>query len=162
MKTDRNRPNNQNMRGQSFRFRLERVRELRERREDLAKHALAVSLADHSRAEQAHREAEERIANARAAQLDAAMSSGNVTDLLAHQAYLERTEIARRATSHDLECRSVELADKRDALRRAARDRQALERLKERRRNEFLQEAARLEGLDLDEIAINNFRRGAA
>lgn len=162
MKPPANRTNNPDMRGQSFRFRLERVRELRERHEELAKQALAVSLADHFRAEKAHREAEERIAHARAAQLDAALSSSNVTDLLAHQAYLERTETARRATGQDLECRAVDLADKRDALRRAARDRQALERLKERRRSEYLQEAARLEGLDLDEIAINNFRRGAA
>ena len=150
------------MRGHSFRFRLERVRELRERREDLAKQALAVSLADHFRAEEAHRAAEQRIANARAAQLDAAMSSTKVTDLLAHQAYLERTESAKGATGHDLECREIELAGKRDALRAAARDRQALERLKERRRTEHVQETARREGLDLDEIAINNFRRGAA
>ena len=150
------------MNGSSFRFRLERVRELRERREDLAKQELAISLADHFRAETAHRAAEERIANARAAQLDAAMSTNNVTDLLAHQAYLERTESAKRATGHDLECRELELADRRDALQRAARDRQALERLKDRRRAEYVAEALRLESLDLDEIAINNYRRGAA
>ena len=90
------------------------------------------------------------------------MYSGDVTDLLAHQAYLERAETVRQATGHDLQCRASELADRRAALRLAARDRQALERLKERRRAEHLSEVARLEGLELDEIAINNFRRSVA
>ena len=99
---------------------------------------------------------------ARAAQLDAAASDRSGIDLLAHQAYLERTETARRATRHDLDCRELEVADRRDELRQAARDRQALERLKERRRAEYQREAARIESLMLDEIAINNFRRSAA
>jgi flagellar FliJ protein len=150
------------MRGPSFRFRLERVRELRERREEQAKQALAVAMADHFRAEEELRAAGRRIAHARAAQLDAAMSPRTATDLLAHQAYLERAETAESATRHDLDCRELELADRRDALSRAARDRQALERLKERRRAEHQREAARVEGLDLDEIAINGFRRSAA
>jgi len=150
------------MRGHSFRFRLERVRELRERREDVAKQELAIALADHFRAEEQLRVAEQRMVDARAAQLDAALSSSNVYDLLAHQAYLERTESAKRATRYDLECREVELADRRDSLRQAARDRQALERLKDRRRAEHQREEARMEGLELDEIAIINFRRSTA
>jgi flagellar FliJ protein len=162
MKPTTKRPNTPGMRGHSFRFRLERVRELREHREELAKQALAVSLADHFRAESELRAAQERIANAHAAQLGAAQATSNVTDLLAHQAYIERAESDRRATEHDLECREVEVADRRDALRHASRDRQALERLKERRRAEHALEEARIEGLNLDEIAINNFRRSTA
>ena len=150
------------MRGHSFRFRLERVRALRERREDLAKQDLATSLADHLRAEQEHSAAEDRIADARTAQLDATKSTSDVTDLLAHQAYMERAESDRRATRHDLDCREVEVANRRDVLRCASRDRQALERLKERRRAEHALEQARVEGLNLDEIAINNFRRSMA
>jgi len=162
MKSVAKQPNTSGMRGHSFRFRLERVRELRERREDLAKQALAVSLADHFRAEEELRAAEDRIASAHAAQLDAAKSTSNVTDLIAHQAYIERAESDRRATKHDLECRETEVADRRDALGRASRDRQALERLKERRRAEHALEQARMEGFTLDEIAINNFRRSTA
>jgi flagellar FliJ protein len=146
----------------SFRFRLERVRELRERREDLAKQALAAAMADHFRAEEQLREAELRIANARAAQLDATTSPRAAIDLLGHQAYLERAESAETVTRQNLDCRELELADRRDALGRAARDRQALERLKERRRAEHQREATRIEGLVLDEIAINNFRRRTA
>lgn len=161
MKSPEHQPTTLAMKG-SFRFRLERVRALRERREDQAKQALATTMADHFRAEEELRAAGERIANARAAQLDAAMSPRAATDLLAHQAYLERAESVETVTRHNLDCRELELADRRHALGRAARDRQALERLKERRRAEHQREATRIEGLLLDEIAINNFRRRTA
>ncbi len=150
------------MKSHSFRFRLERVRELRERREDEAKRALAGAIAEHFRAEEELHAAERRIARAREAQLNAALSHRSATDLLAHQAYLERTESARQASRHHLDQREHELADSRNAFSKAARDRQALERLKERRRAEFQREAARIESMLLDEIAINNFRRSAA
>ncbi len=150
------------MKGSPFRFRLERVRELRERKEDLAKVALAEAITDHFRAEEELRAAERRIAGARAAQLDGAASHRSGVDLVAHQAYLERAETARRATLHDLGCRELEVAGRRHELSLAARDRQALDRLKERRHAEYQREASRIESLLLDEIAINNFRRFAA
>ena len=52
--------------------------------------------------------------------------------------------------------------NQREELTQAARDRQALERLKQRREAEFVREAARAESNLLDEIAITNFRRRAA
>jgi flagellar FliJ protein len=156
------RPTISGMKGPSFRFRLERVRELRERREDEAKLALAAAMADHFRAEEQVMAAAQRIEHARLAQLDASCSQRTGTDLVAHQAYLERTESDHRASRHDLHQREGEVSDRRDALSLAARERQALERLKERRRAEYQREAARLEALTLDEIAINNFRRNAA
>jgi flagellar FliJ protein len=135
---------------------------LRERREDEAKRELAGAIAEHFRAEEELHAAERRIAHAREAHLDAALTHRSATDLLAHQAYLERTESAREASQIHLSQREDELGESRRALSRAARDRQALERLKERRRTEFMVEAARIESLMLDEIAINNFRRSAA
>ena len=150
------------MKGPSFRFRLERVRDLRERREDEAKMELAAALADHFRAEELVQAAEQRIDQARLAQLDAACSQRSAVDLLAHQVYLERTESDHRASREDLGQRETVVNDRRDALTDAARDRQALERLKERRQAEHQREAARVEALALDEIAINGFRRKAA
>src|SRR5262245_22219599 len=110
------------MKGPSFRFRLERVRELRELREDEAKLALAAALADHFRAEEQVLAAAQRIEHARLAQLDAAQSQRTGTDLLAHQAYLERTESDHRASRHDLHRRESEVNDRRDALSLAARE----------------------------------------
>ena len=54
------------------------------------------------------------------------------------------------------------MQQRRDALTEAARDRQALERLKERRRSDHERELARQETIALDEIALNGFRRKAA
>ncbi len=155
-------PNTPGMKGSSFRFRLERVRGLRERKEETAKQALGVALAHHARGEQALRTVEYRLAGARAAQLHATATPTSAVDLLAHQAYLERTEAARRATRDELARRKGELARRRDALTAASRDRQALERLKQHRREEYEREEARQEGLVLDEIAITRFRRNAA
>ena len=150
------------MKGSPFRFRLERVRELRERREDEAKRALAAAMADHFRAEEEVRAAEGRIESARAAQLDATLAPHGGADLVARQAYLERTETAAELTQNDFQTTEAAVEDRRDALTQAARDRQALERLKERRHAEHAREAARVESVALDEIAINSFRRRAA
>jgi flagellar FliJ protein len=150
------------MTGPSFRFRLERVRALRERHEDAAKEALAGAMTAHRRSEEALHLAQERIQQARAAQLEAATGHVSATDLLARQAYLERTERAHQAGRHDLHRHARELESRREALTEAARERQALERLKEHRRQDHERETARREGLALDEIAINGFRRRAA
>jgi flagellar FliJ protein len=145
----------------SFRFRLERVRALRERSEDAAKEALAGAMYDHRRCEQAVHTAADRIAAARAAQLDGVSRPTCASDLIARQAYLERTELTHVARRHDLDRHAVELARTRELLTAAARERQALERLKERRRADHEREMARREGIALDEIAINGFRRNA-
>lgn len=150
------------MTGPSFRFRLERVRALRERREDAAKQELAGALMRHRRCEEEVQAAAARIANARAAQVDATRLPSSATDLLARQAYLERAERAHQATRQDLQRHELELAQRREMLTKAAQERQALERLKENQRANHEREAARQEGMMLDEIAINGFRRRAA
>jgi flagellar protein FliJ len=150
------------MAGPSFRFRLERVRALRERAEDEAKEAFAGAMLDRVRSEQEMDDAAQRVAQAREAQLDAAGAPISATELMARQAYLERSERAHQASQDDLNRREQVLEQRRDELTEAARDRQALERLKENRRVEFQREQARIEAADLDEIALNGFRRRAA
>lgn len=150
------------MAGPSFRFRLERVRALRERHEDAAKQAYAGAMLDCRRSEERVQEAADRIAHAREAQLDATATTVSAIDLLARQAYLERSERAFRATQEDLHRREQTLVQRRRELTEAARERQALERLKEHRRADHDREQARLEGMALDEIALNGYRRRAA
>jgi flagellar FliJ protein len=150
------------MNGSSFRFRLERVRALRERREDAAKEELAGAMLRHRRCEEEVQDAAARIARARSAQVDTTRATSSATDFLAQQAYLERAERAHQATRQNLQRHELELAQRREALTQAARDRQALERLKEQRRADHEREVARQEGLMLDEIAINGYRRNAA
>lgn len=150
------------MNGPSFRFRLERVRALRERHEDAAKQELAGAMMRHRRCEDEVDAAAGRLAGARAAQVETTRVTSSATDMLARQAYLERAERAHQATRQDLQRHELDLSQRREALTVAARDRQALERLKESRRADHEREAARREGLLLDEIAINGFRRKAA
>jgi flagellar FliJ protein len=150
------------MAGPSFRFRLERVRALRERAEDEAKEAFAGAMMDRFRSEQEMEDAARRVAQAREAQLDAAAAPITATDLMARQAYLERSERAHQASKEDLNRRDQTVEERRGELTEAARERQALERLKENRRIEFVREQERSEAADLDEIALNGFRRRAA
>ncbi len=150
------------MAGPSFRFRLERVRVLRERAEDEAKEAFAGAMMDRLRSEQETENAAERVAQAREAQLDATAAPMSATELMARQAYLERSERAHQASKEDLHRHDQTLEQRRGELTEAARDRQALERLKENRRVEFQREQERIEAANLDEIALNGFRRRAA
>ena len=63
------------------------------------------------------------------------------------------------ASRQDLHRHEHHLDLRRHELTEAARERQALERLKENRRADHNRELARREAVDLDEIAITSFRR---
>ena len=145
--------------GPSFRFRLERVRALRERREDEAKLQLAGAMASRNECQQALSTAADQVQSARDAQLPKGPSSAE--DLVSRQAYLERVESLHRATKNQLQHHERNVAGHRDALTEAARDRQALERLKANRLADHTREVARQDAAALDEIAINGFRRRA-
>jgi len=147
----------------TFRFPLERLRALRERGEDLAKQELAGALHRQAHCAERLRAMGEEVANAFAAQRAAAAGgASSAADLAAAQVYLERMEQAREAGQLDLDRHEAEVDVRRDALREAARQRQALERLKERRRADHDRAVARAEGAVLDEIALTQHRRSAS
>jgi flagellar export protein FliJ len=134
--------------GPSFRFSLERVRALRERAEDAAREALAGAI--------------QAVLHARDAQLEATDAPVGADQLLARQAYLEHSERNHRASLDAVSRAEEVVAQHRHKLTEAARSRQALERLKDHRRADFEREQARLEGIVLDEVALNNYRRREA
>ncbi len=150
--------------GPSFRFRLERVRALRERRTDAARQDLARAIASLGDSRERLRDVdaelertrdEQRRTSARAASVDA-------RQLHAHQAYAERVEAQRRARLDELARDETAVAERTDELAHAARSQRTLDRLKERRRTEHELAAGRREGAMLDEIAIERHRRSAA
>jgi flagellar protein FliJ len=146
-----------------FRFPLERIRALRERGEDLAKQELAGALTRRESCADRLRAMGDEIAGAFQAQrASAAAGPASALDLVAHQAYLERMEQIREAGQLDLDRHEAEVDARRDALREAARQRQALERLKDRRRADHERAVARAEGVVLDEIALSQHRRSAS
>jgi flagellar protein FliJ len=147
----------------AFRFRLERVRALRERKEEIAKQELAEAMNRLSDSEQRLREVDDRLAQAHEGQRGAG-SDGTLSaeDLIANQAFVERVEQMRRNGVRELRRSAGEVADRGAELRTAAREHQMLERLKERHRDAHVRELARREGETLDEIALDRFRRSVA
>jgi flagellar protein FliJ len=148
----------------SFTFRLERVRSLRERAEDAAREDLARELTHRLRGEALLREATEVASDARQAGLGTATRAGGASgaDLLAAQAWIERSERHRREAALDLDHRDAEVTARREALTHAARERQVIEKLKARRRADHEREWARRAQIDLDEVALGVHRRRSA
>lgn len=107
-------------------------------------------------------QAAQAVLEARHAQLQATDSPVGADELLARQAYLERSERDHRASLDALSRSETRVARQRHKLTEAARSRQALERLKDHRRSDFEREQARQESIVLDEVALNNYRRREA
>jgi flagellar export protein FliJ len=145
------------MNGHSYRFRLERVRALRERREEEAQMELAGAMMRRRRCQDEIVQAVDRISSARQAQSQA---RGN--ELRDYQAYLERMEQSHRLLVEELARHEKEVADRRATLTARSQDRQALEKLKEKGLDAHNCEVARIEQITLDEIAGNGYWRRAA
>jgi flagellar FliJ protein len=145
----------------SFSFPLERVRSHRERAEERAREDLANELRARDELAGALRRAEEAVASARAATRDA-VTGGRVTSaqLRGLQTFIERRERSCAAASLDLDRQDAEVEARRELLAAAARDRQAIDRLKERRRAEHEAEWAVRAQNQLDELALALHRRG--
>ena len=145
----------------SFTFRLERVRDLRERAEEHAREQLARELALRMRGEALLREAASTVDTARDTGSGIFQRFGaSGADMLAAQAYMERAERDRREAALDLDRQDAEVEARRRALTAASRERQAIGKLEERQRAEHAREMARREQIDLDEVALGVHRRG--
>ena len=83
-------------------------------------------------------------------------------DLAATNAYLERLAGRRAVAVRDLNASRDEVGRRRRDLEEAARERQALDRLRDRRRAEHDRELARAESAQLDELALAGHRRKVA
>lgn len=150
--------------GTSFRFRLERVRALRERKEKLAQQQLAQAISRRSSTEAELQRAEADLEQVHSEQRSAAneASAVSATELLARQAFLERVEAARGLRAIELEQREAEVADRDAKLTCAAGEHEMLVRLRERHRGEHNRELARRERNLLDEITAARFGRSGA
>jgi flagellar protein FliJ len=145
----------------SFTFRLERIRSLRERAEERAREALSNELRGRDELAAALQHAESAADSARMATRDA-VTGGRVTSaqLRSLQTFIERREQIRAEASLDLDRQEAEVVARRELLAAAARDRQAIDHLKERRRAEHDAEWAVRAQNQLDELALAVHRRG--
>jgi flagellar FliJ protein len=134
---------------------------LRENAEERAREELAQELRLRIRGEALLREAADALRLARENGRDAVQADRtNSGDLLAAQAFMERSETARREASLDLDRQNAEVEARRVALAAAARDRQAIDKLKDRQKASFDSEWARRSQNQLDELALAVHRRG--
>ena len=141
--------------GPAFRFRLERVRAVRERNEKLAKQELAEALSRRASTEAELLAADAQLERAQAEHraIAAEVETLGATELLARQLFLERVEEQRGARVGELRARDAEVAERDAKLVVAASEHEMLNRLKERRRGEHDRELAGRERDALDEIA---------
>jgi flagellar export protein FliJ len=147
-----------------FRFRLERVRAVRERTEKLAKQELAEAISRRSSSQDDLRVTDASLRLAREEQRTATAEPTTVsaTELLARQAFVERIEAQRCLRASELKQREAEVANRDAKLATAASEHEMLNRLRERHRGEHNREAARRERNVLDEIAATRFGRSSA
>jgi flagellar export protein FliJ len=150
--------------GPVFRFRLERVRAVRRRAEDLAKQDLAHAISRRSDTEADLRTAESQLERAHVEQRAHAADAGTLgsEELLARQAFLERIEAQRGTHADELRRREAEVAERDAKLATAAGEHEMLNRLRERQRGEHERAAANREQGALDEIAAARFGRSSA
>jgi len=148
--------------GPSFRFRLERVRALRERKEKLAQQELARSMTRLSDTREQLRSAEAELERAQQEQRGAASSPGTVAaaELQSRQAFLERVEQRRSQRAQDVNLGEADVAGRNADLVVAAGEHEMLKRLRARRRSEHERDTARRENKVLDEMASR--ARGSA
>jgi flagellar FliJ protein len=142
-----------------FRFGLERVRELRAHDEERAKEQFAASLSQRVRGEAMLRAVDENLRSARADSAPPAGLPVDAASLVSRQAWVERLERTRADAELRLESFDAELELRRGALTDASRNRQVLDRLKERQHDAHRRDAARREGAVLDEIALRTHRQ---
>jgi flagellar FliJ protein len=145
-----------------FRFRLQRVLDLRARKERDAATALAAAQA----AADAAREAERRLHDARAelaARAAPETSAPSVGALRYRSFLLERLDEQVAGAAEAAATAAGAVAEREDALRAAFRDRRTLDRLRERHEGAWRAGEIALDRAQMDEIALTRFTtQGAA
>jgi flagellar export protein FliJ len=142
-------------------FRLERVRALREQLEGRSREELASSLSSHLKVEAELESALADVEHARSSVHTTGAARNGAHEIASAHAYYTRMEQVRRSRTVELERATQDVDHRRGQLQHAARERQVLERLKDRHVVAANREALRVEGALLDEIGIARHRRGA-
>jgi flagellar FliJ protein len=145
-----------------FTFRLERVRELREHAEGQAKEHLAASLSQQLRGNAMLAQASARLAAAADARRSQAGGVLSAADLVAHERWARSLERDHQAAEAALQHFEAEVINRRSALGEASKEREVLERLKQRQREAHVLQSARREGAELDEMALQRHARRTA
>ncbi|MCX6640548.1 MAG: flagellar export protein FliJ [bacterium] len=135
-----------------FKFRLERVVDVRKTKEKECQRELAVSQAEYQRQLRRLEEAAEDSAHSSEKLRQALTKSATAGDLkLMHGWRMWQAE-ELRAQAYRTEAQECEVEEKREALIQASKDKKILEKLKERRQEEYRIEAEKETQAFLDEL----------
>jgi flagellar protein FliJ len=137
-----------------FRFKLEAVRRLREQAETSAKEAYARELALGRTREAALLEAETRLAAARDAAAASNAKPSDGADYRARQSFVERRELERAIAALDSDTQAQRIEAGRQLLALAARNLEAVERLKKRQQRAHALASERAENRLLEDIGL--------
>jgi flagellar protein FliJ len=143
-------------------FSLERLRQLREHDEQLAKEAFAASLGQRLRGQAMLQHAQHAVSASQDASRGAAGAARSGHDLLAAQAWMDRVRATSEQAALSLDRCEAELDARRSELGRAAQRRAVLDRLKDRHAAAGRIAASRVEHAVLDEVALAQHRRQVA
>jgi flagellar protein FliJ len=141
------------------------VHDIRRQAERGAQEDLAAALGKQAGEERSLGQVDATIAGAREGFRAAASGIGETlpaTHLAASNAYLERLAGRRAVAVRELNASRGEVDERRRELESAARERQALDRLRDRRHAEHRREAGRSESARNDELALAGHRRRTA
>ena len=136
-----------------FRFKLEAVRRLREQAEASAQEAYARELALGRTRDAALADADARLSDARRLHGAVAVRTAGA-DLRARQAFVERRELERTIAALDSRAQAERIEAGREQLTHAAREREAIERLKERQERAHAVASERAEHRLLEDIGL--------
>ena len=148
--------------GPSFRFRLERVRAVRERKEMLAQQELARSISRLCSSQAELQSAEAELQSAQDEQRSTPRNTLGAVELQGRQAFIERIEARRSQRVLETQLSEAEVAARNAELLRAAGEHEMLNRLRDRRKVEHERDAALREGKILDEMASSRGHRRTA
>jgi flagellar export protein FliJ len=144
-----------------FRFRLESVRSLREHAEQRAQEELAREL-DAKAARMAELSLAREGLSAARGQATPTLGGGATADVLrAQQAYLERRQHEERIALASVADQEHAVEVRRHQLGERAREREQIERLRDRRLREHQRARTRAEDASLSEVALAAHRRRA-
>lgn len=148
-----------------FRFRLQRILELRERKQRDAASALAnaQASADEAREEQARIEAaREALADATAPAPLPGMPGATVGSLRNLHFLLERLDNDLASAASATEAAEQHVAKREDELRTAFRERRTIDRLREKHQEAWRANESAADRQKMDEIALTRFTQPSA
>lgn len=143
----------------SFKFRLQRILELREQAEQAKARELAAAQAEADRAQEARDILAAMRTDSRSQLASATVSAPRIGHLMQLGTAIDALDVRLEQATDDLRAAEIVVDEAKHRLEAAARDRRVLDRLKERHAEHWRAEEAQQDRLQMDEVALTQFTR---